>query len=134
MYGYSPVNMYVAARALWSPRISWEDAVRDFCARYYGDVGEPMAENELRLENGIYGLDGYQANGARDPESSTRPACGRFLEKQRPEQIAFLKGLIDKTKDNRVRVRLERALQPWLLWNKEPRFWAFPEFKDPSAE
>src|SRR2546425_11600055 len=42
MFGYSPVNMYVAARALWSPAISWKDAVRDFCMRYYGDVGEEM--------------------------------------------------------------------------------------------
>jgi hypothetical protein len=82
------------------------------------------------LERGIYGLGGYQANGARDPESSTRLASGRYLEKQRPEQIVFLQGLIDKTKNPQVRVRLERALKPWSLWNKEPRFWAFPEFKD----
>ncbi len=89
-----------------------------------------MAENEVRLETGIFGLNGYQASGARDPDSSTRPASGRYLEQQRPEQIAFLKGMIDKTKDPQVRVRLERALKPWSLWNTEPRFWAFPDFKD----
>ena len=89
-----------------------------------------MATNEIRLEEGIFGLNGYQANGARDPESSTRPASGRYLEQQRPGQIAFLEGLIKKTKDPQVRVRLERALQPWSLWSKEPRFWAFPDFKD----
>jgi len=130
MYGYSPINMYVAARALWSPSISWEAAVRDFCARYYGDVGEAMADNEIRLSRGIFGLNGYQANGARDPESATRPASGRFLEQQRPGQIAFLKGLTARAKDPQVKVRLERALKPWAEWNKEPRFWAFPEFTD----
>ena len=130
MYGYSPINMYVAARAFWSPGLDWKAAVRDFCTRYYGDVAEEMAENEIRLTTGIFGLNGYQANGARDPESATRPAAGRYLEQQRPGQIAFLEGLIKKTKDPQVRVRLERALQPWSQWNKEPRFWAFPEFKD----
>ena len=58
------------------------------------------------------------------------PAAGLYLQKQRPGQITFLKGLIAKTKNPQVRVRLERALKPWSLWNKEPRFWAFPEFKD----
>ena len=131
MYGYSPVNMYVAARALWSPGLPWKVAVRDFCFRYYGDVGEEMAENELRLETGIFGLNGYQASGARDPENwSPPPAAGLYLQQQRPEQITFLKGMIAKTKDPQVRVRLERALKPWSLWNKEPRFWAFPDFKD----
>jgi hypothetical protein len=33
MYGYSPINMYVAARALWSPGISWKDTILDFCTR-----------------------------------------------------------------------------------------------------
>jgi hypothetical protein len=131
MYGYSPVNMYVAARALWSPDVQWKDAVRDFCIRYYGDVGEAMAQNHLRLEAGIFGLNGYQASGARDAEKWTvRPAAGRYLEQQRFAQITFLKALIDKTKDPQVRARLERALKPWSLWNKEPRFWAFPDFKD----
>jgi hypothetical protein len=130
LYGYSPVNMYVAARALWSPTIDWKTAVRDFCIRYYGGVGPDMAENEIRLETGIFGLNGYQANGARDPESATRPASGRYLEQQRPAQITFLNGLIGRTRDPKIKVRLERALKPWSLWNKEPRFWAFPDFMD----
>jgi hypothetical protein len=130
MYGYSPINMYVAARALWSPSISWQAAVRDFCTRYYGDLGEDMANNEIGLETGIFGLSGYQANGARDPESLNRPASGRYLEQQRPAEVTFLKGMIEKTKDPQVKVRLERALKPWSLWNQEPRFWAFPDFKD----
>ncbi len=131
MYGYSPVNMYVAARALWSPNISWKDAVRDFCVRYYGDVGEAMAENQLRLEGGIFGLNGYQASGARDPEKwSPPPEAGLYLQQQRPEQIKFLNEVIARTRDRWVKARLERALKPWALWNKEPRFWAFPEFKD----
>ena len=130
MYGYSPINMYVAARALWSPDISWKAAVRDFCTRYYGDVGEEMTDNELRLETGIFGLNGYQASGARDPEKwKDPPAAGLFLQQQQPDQIKFLKELIEKTKDSQVRARLERALKPWSAWNKEPRFWAFPEFK-----
>ena len=89
-----------------------------------------MAENELRLVRGIFGLNGYQAHGARDPESSIRPASGRYLEQQRLAQIAFLKKLIVTTKNPQVRTRLERALKPWSLWDKEPRFWAFPEFTD----
>jgi hypothetical protein len=131
MYGYSPINMYVAARALWSPGIEWKVAVRDFCVRYYGEAGAEMTENQLRLETGIFGLSGYQASGATDPEKwATPPASGLYLQQQRPEQIRFLKGLIDKTKDPQVKARLERALKPWSLWNKEPRFWAFPDFKD----
>jgi len=63
-------------------------------------------------------------------DSPTRSASGRFLEQQRPAQVAFLKKMIEKTKDPQVKVRLERALKPWSLWNKEPRFWAFPEFTD----
>jgi hypothetical protein len=55
MWGYTPINMYVAARALWSPDISWQSALREFCLLYFGDVGEEMAANELRLEEGIYG-------------------------------------------------------------------------------
>jgi len=94
-----------------------------------------MAENELRLETGIFGLNGYQASGARDPEKwSPPPAAGLFLQQQRPEQIKFLNGVIAKTQDPRVRARLERALKPWVMWNKEPRFWAFPEFKDSNAQ
>jgi hypothetical protein len=131
LFGYSPLNMYVAARALWSPGIDWKAAVREFCLRYYGDVGEEMAENEIRLETGIFGLSGYQASGARDPEKwSPPPGAGLFLQQQRPAQIAFLERLIQKTRDAPVKARLERALQPWALWNKEPRFWAFPDFKD----
>lgn len=120
MYGYSPLNMYAAARAFWSPGTPWTNIVSDFCTRYYGDVAEEMAKNELRLEMGIFGLTGYQGNNPNK----------RYLEQQRPEQIALLKELAEKTKDGQVRVRLERALKPWMLWNKEPRFWAFPQFND----
>jgi len=131
MLGYSPINMYVAARALWSPDISWQSAIRDFCVRYYGDVAEAMANNELRLEAGIFGLRGYQAGGALDPEKPGDAAFGGpYLRRQRPEQITFLKGLIDKTKDPQVKVRLERQLKPWTSWSKQARWWAFPEFKD----
>jgi len=133
MYGYSPINMYVAARALWSPNIDWKELVRDFCNRYYGDVAEEMTTNEIRLETGIFGLGGYQANGARAPEKPGAPlTSGRYLQNQRPGQITFLKRLIDKTKNQEVRMRLDRALKPWSLWNDEPRFWAFPDFADPN--
>jgi hypothetical protein len=130
MYGYSPINVYVAARAMWSPEISWTAAIEDFCRRYYGEVGGEMATNEIQLNRGIFGLNGYQSNGARDPESATRPASGRYLEQQRPGQIRFLKSLGARTKDSQVRLRLERALRPWSAWSNEPRFWAFPEFID----
>ncbi len=131
MYGYSPVNMYVAARALWSPDISWKEAVRDFCVRYYGDVGKEMADNEVRLEAGIYGLRGYQTEGAINPvKPGAAPKGGTYLREERPTQIEFLKGLIEKTKDPQVKVRLERQLKPWSSWDARLNFWAFPEFKD----
>ena len=79
-----------------------------------------MAANEIRLATGIYGLSGYQVNGA----------SRGYLQEHRPEQIKVLNRLIDKTRDPQVKERLERALRPWSLWNKEPRFWAFPEFTD----
>jgi len=120
MYGYSPLNMYAAARVCWSPSTSWTNIVRDFCTRYYGDVAQEIAENEIRLEKGVFGLSGYQGNNPNK----------RYLEQQRPQQIALLKRLAAKTRDPQVKVRLERALKPWTLWNKEPRFWAFPEFSD----
>ena len=120
MYGYSPLNMYAAARACWSPSTSWTNIVRDFCTRYYGNVAEEMAENEVRLEKGVFGLSGYQGNNPNK----------RYLREQRPQQIALLKRLAAKTRDQQVKVRLERALKPWTLWNKEPRFWAFPDFTD----
>jgi hypothetical protein len=131
MWGYSPINMYVAARALWSSSIPWKAAVREFCTRYYGDVGEAMAENELRLETEIFGRTGYQASGARDPEKwKEPPTAGLYLREQRSGQITFLKGLIAKTKDPKVKVRLERQLKPWTVWEKDARWWAVPEFKD----
>jgi hypothetical protein len=133
MYGYSPINMYVAARALWSPDISWKDTIRDFCMRYYGDVGEEMAKNEIRLETGIFGLRGYQAGGALDPDKPGSEAFGGYyLKQQRPKQIEFLNGLIERTKDPQVKVRLERQLKPWTMWSKQARWWAFPEFKERS--
>ena len=131
MYGYSPINMYVAARALWSPNISWPEAIRDFCVRYYGDVAEEMASNELRLEIGIFGLRGHQGEGAINPvKEGSPPKGGTYLKEQREEQIEFLKGLINKTRDERVKERLERQLKPWSSWDARPNLWAFPEFKD----
>src|SRR5262245_60216229 len=64
MYGYSPSNMYVGARALWSPDISWEAAVRDFHLRYFGTAGPAMADNWIALEKAVFGKTGYQSGGA----------------------------------------------------------------------
>ena len=90
-----------------------------------------MADNELRLETGIFGLTGYQASGARDPEKwKEPPTAGLYLREQRAGQITFLKGLIAKTKNPQVKVRLERQLKPWTVWEKDARWWAVPEFKD----
>jgi hypothetical protein len=128
MYGYSPCNMYVAARALWSPGISWEAAVRDFHLRYYGDAGREMADNGVELEKGVHGKAGYQTGGALNDPSRRKP-CGEWLNEVRPREIEFLEGLIRRTADPLVRNRLERALKPWKLWNAETRWWAFPEFE-----
>ncbi len=130
MWGYTPCNMYVAARALWSPDISWEAAVRDFHARYYGEVGKEMADNEIQLTKGLFGLAGYQSGYAtKSPDQMAE--AGRRISEARPRQIAFLEGLIARTKDSLVKTRLERALKPWKLWdNEEARWWAFPAFEE----
>jgi hypothetical protein len=131
MYGYSPINMYVAARSLWSPTTDWRSTVREFCLRYYGDVGEQMAENEITLNREIFGRNGYQASGARDPEKwPIPPGAGLYLAKKRTQQIQFLREMRQRTKTPEIRPRLDRALKPWTDWNKDPRFWAFPEFSD----
>jgi Domain of unknown function (DUF4838) len=129
MYGYSPCNMYVAARALWSPQISWTAAVRDFHMRHYGDAGPEMADNWLKLEEGIYGKAGYQTGSASAKEESKRAPCGVYLNKMRPQQIALLESLITRTRDPQVKDRLQRALLPWKKWNGEPRLWAYPRFQ-----
>jgi hypothetical protein len=129
MFGYSPENMYVAARALWWPDISWEATVRDYHLRYFGDVGAQMAENWVALEKGIYGRGGYQANGTLpDSWKWLDPACGQWLSEQRPRQIEFLKTMFARTKEPLTRTRLERVLKPWEAWSAEPRWWAFPPF------
>jgi hypothetical protein len=129
MWGYTPCNMYVAARAMWSPDISWQDAVRDFCTRYYGDVGPEMADNEIYLNKSLYGTNGYGSGGALSPPER-QAESGRFLNEVRPKQIAFIEGLIARTSDPLIKVRLERAVKPWKLWSKEARWWAFPTFED----
>ena len=71
------------------------------------------------------------AGGALDPDKPGGDAFGGYyLRQQRPGQIAFLEGLIAKTKDPRVKSRLQRQLKPWSMWGKQARWWAFPEFKD----
>jgi hypothetical protein len=131
MYGYSPINMYVAARALWSPDISWEAAVREFNLRYYGEAGGKMADNWVELEKAVYGKDGYQGAGGLYDEPTRRAGAGDVLYAARPRQIRFLEGLIAATTDPLVKSRLERALAPWKTWDAEHRFWAFPPFERP---
>jgi hypothetical protein len=130
MYGYSPCNMYVAARALWSPDIDWEAAVRDFNLRHYGAAGREMADNWVALENGVYGKNGYQGGGGLYDDPAKRAESGQFFHDIRPQEVALLEGLIARAGDPLVKARLERALKPWKLWNAEPRFWAFPAFED----
>jgi len=129
MYGYTPCNMYVAARALWSPDISWEAAVRDFHVHYYGDAGREMADNEIKLEKGLYGKTGYGPGGALSKPEKMADA-GKWLNEIRPRQINFLEGLIARTADPLVKARLERALKPWKMWNAEARWWAFTPFEN----
>jgi hypothetical protein len=126
MYGYTPCNMYVAARALWLPNISWEAAVRDFHLRYYGAAGRDMADNEIKLAKGLYGKKGYGSGGALNPPQ-TRADSGKLLNDIRPQQIKFLEGLIARTSEPLVKARLQRALKPWKIWNADARWWAFPE-------
>jgi hypothetical protein len=131
MYGYTPCNMYVAARALWSPDISWEAAARDFHARYYGDAGPEMGESEVQLANGLYGMSGYGSGGALNPPERMADS-GKYLNEMRPKQIALIEGLIARTTDPLVKTRLERALKPWKIWSAgegDARWWAFPPFE-----
>ncbi len=131
MYGYSPCNMYVGARALWSPSISWEAAVRDFHERYYADLGREMADNWVGVEKGVRGKDGYQSGGAlNDP--ARRAASGEFFNQIRPRQIEFHEQLIARAQDPQIKARLARALKPWKAWSAEARWWAFPPFADPK--
>jgi hypothetical protein len=128
MYGYSPCNMYVAARALWTPAISWEAAVRDFHLRYYGSSGREMADNWVAIEKGVHGKAGYQSGGAlNDP--SLRATSGEWFNEIRPRQIELIEGLIARADDPLVKTRLERALKPWKMWSAEARWWAFPPFE-----
>ncbi|MCY2954664.1 MAG: DUF4838 domain-containing protein [Planctomycetota bacterium] len=129
MYGYTPCNMYVAARVLWSPDISWEAAVGEFHLRYYGDAGREMADNAVMLEKGLYGKMGYGSGGALN-KLETMADSGKWLNEIRPRQISFLDGLIARIADPLVKVRLERALKPWKMWNADARWWAFPPFED----
>jgi len=128
LFGYTPCNMYVAARALWSPGLSWEAAARDFHLRYYGEAGREMADDWVALENGVAGKVGYQTGGASN-EPGKRKACGDWFAEVRPREIRFLEGLIARTQDPVVKARLERALKPWKLWNADARWWAFPPFE-----
>ena len=63
----------------------WEAGLRDFRITATCDVetarAEEMAENEIRLENGVFGLSGYQGNNPNK----------RYLQEQRPQQIELLK-------------------------------------------
>jgi uncharacterized protein DUF4838/glycosyl hydrolase family 67 len=129
MYGYSPCNMYVGARALWSPDISWEAAVRDFHLRYYGQAGPSMADNWVALEKAAFGKTGYQSGGALN-EPALQATSGTLFIEVRPRQIELLEGLIGRTEDPPVKARLERALKPWKLWSNDARWWAFPPFED----
>jgi len=128
MWGYTPCNMYVAARAMWSPEISWEAAVRDFHLRYYGQAGQEMADSEIRLIKGLYGTIGYGSGGALNPPERMADS-GRYLNEVRSKQIAFIEGLITRTSDPLVKARLERALKPWKVWGPDARWWAFPQFE-----
>lgn len=128
MYGYSPINMYAAARALWSPDIDWKAPVRDFNLRYFGDVGEEMADNAVSLEKGAYGKTDYQGGGAWH-KPGAKGSIAEFLNAVRPGQIAFLEGVLGRTKSPEVKARLERWLKPWKAWSEEPRFWAYPPFE-----
>jgi len=131
MYGYTPCNMYVAARALWSPDISWEAVVRDFHLRYYGDAGREMADNAVELEKGLYGKRGYGSGGALN-KPETMADSGKWLNEIRPRQISFLEGLIARTAQPMAKARLERALRPWKMWSAEARWWALPPLENPK--
>ena len=119
--------MYVAARAMWDPSIGWEDTVRHYCERYFGDVAKEMAANRIRLENEIYGKRGYY-DLAADKDSV------KYIKSQRSGQIKFLKGLIAKTKDPLVKMRLGRELKPWVVFGPKAQHWAYPEFDAKSSD
>ena len=132
MYGYSPSNMYLAARAMWSPEVSWEAVVRDYHLRYFGDVGREMADNWIQVEKGMFGKPGWQPGGALYEDPSKRAASGQFFNDIRTQQIKLLEELMARTADPLVKDRLARALKPWKMWNDQPRWWAFPPFEAPK--
>jgi hypothetical protein len=94
------------------------------------EVGQEMADSEIRLIKGLYGTIGYGSGGALN-KPERQADSGNWLNEIRPKQIALIEGLIAKTADPLVKARLERAVTPWKLWNNsdQARWWAFPPFK-----
>jgi hypothetical protein len=125
MYGWTPVNMYVAARLMWNPELSGEELVGDFCARYYGEAAAAMYDYWMGLERIVYGIEGYLSSSH----------LMELMKKQRRRQVALLKEIRDGVTDPLVRERIERCLLPWqYLGDKEKaRWWAVPAFVTDSS-
>jgi len=101
--GWSPLNIYAAARLLWQPELPWEAIVRDFCHRYYGEAAEAMTAYWLELEYGMRGLSGNIAKGESfDWQQAHRQ---RFLRR--------LRAILRKASSPETRRRLEREIVPW---------------------
>lgn len=116
--GWSPLNIYAAARLLWQPELSWEELVKDFCRRYYGEAAEAMSAYWLELERGMRGLSGNIGKlEAREWQQAHRQ---RYLRRLR----AILRGVSSPE----IRRRIEREIIPWAQFGalKNIRF-ALPE-------
>jgi len=119
--GWSPLNIYAAARLLWNPDQSWEELVRDFCRRYYGEAATAMERYWLALEHGMRGLTGYIRGKGAGGQAARRRSCLRELSQ-----------VLDGSRSPEVRRRIQRELIPWRQFGSRQHMrFALPECFQP---
>ena len=109
--GWSPTNIYAAARLLWNPNKPWHDLIKDFCRRYYGRAAAKMEKYWLNLEDGMRGKEGFF--GELAPIFGGQPYEGHresrsWLLSKRKHFVKRLKAILQVTKDPVTKRRLER--------------------------
>lgn len=102
--GWTPLNVYGAARLMWRPEREGDDVIADFCRRYYGSAAHEMLRYWLELERGLAGKGGYIAD-----DSGSR----QWLLENRPKAVEKLAATLASVKDEEIRERIRREIIPW---------------------
>jgi len=102
-WGWSPLNIYAAARLFWNPEISWEELIGDFCHRYYGKAAEAMAAYWLELEHGLRGV----------PGNIGKREANEWQQAHRQKYLRRLRAILRETASLDTRRRVEREIVPW---------------------